>query len=390
MKIKIDSRDFKFHQKFGQTTSFPKELIFDAPSKDFIQPIGDVRCTAITVCEVTTDKTHKQYDIQELFNRIPSDGKGAEPKDALKAGVSYLRVENAGTEKPWVSYWQAHTGEFDAFDNVRSAITLAQNSITMWSPWYDNWANKQILPKGENITNYHMYHIEGWTEIDGVPMMQIEAYVGYKLYMTREVFNDVISKWFSSTAVLSTSEIDEKRKKTIIEAIIDACKNAIVAIQMLIKQQEVLPIADPTPIEQPMENKNESLYNLSKSLIGQHLTLNPTVPKEVGCAQAMSFVLKKFGCDIPKNGISSTVEMKKWLDINFDKVDAPQRGSVMIAVTGTGSKKEYRGHVFVYGNEASMSNDSSTGLWKAHWFNENAKKYYGGTLGIPLHYYNPR
>ncbi len=390
MNIKVDSRNFNFYQKFGQIASFPKELLFDAPDKDYVQSIGDVRCTAITVCEVTTDKTRNKYDIQDIFGRIPTNESGANPKDALKAGIDYVKRIDGQKEKVWASYWQAHTGNFDAFDNIRSAISIAQNSITMWSPWHDNWANKQIIPKGNNVLGYHMYSIEGWTEIDGTTYLQIEAWVGYKLYMSREVLNDVIKNIVSNTAVLSTAEINERRKKTILETIIDAYKNLVILLELLLKQKKVVPIAEPQILTVTSTDKNFDLYNLSKSYIGKYLTLNPTVPKNVNCCQAMSFVLKSAGYNIPKNGISGTWDMKQWLDKNFVKIDTPKIGSIMIAVSGTGSKPEYRGHVFVYGNEASMSNDSTTGLWKAHWLNKNAKHYYGKTLGMTLHYYDPK
>lgn len=387
--IKIDSRDFHYYQRYGQTVDFPPELIYDNKSADYVQALGDVRCTAITTCEVTTDKTGIAYDIDELYNRIPHDSTGANPKDAIKAGIEHLRVLNGNTVKPWTSYFKAHTGNFDAFDNVRSAITQSQNSIMIWSGWFREWAGQTILPRGITILSYHCYSIEGWKIINGEPMLQIEAWVGYKMYMSRDVFNDLMNKWSSNSAVLADDILTLTRDKNILETIVDAFKNIV----LLIQQKNAItmpPIADPQPIPTPTENKNDVLYNLSKSLIGQHLTLNPTIPKEIGCCQAMSFVLKKFGVNIPNGGISGTANMKEWLDANFTKIDAPRRGSIMIAVSGTGSKPEYRGHVFVYGNEASMSNDSTTGLWKAHWLNENAKVYYGNTLGMPLHYYDPK
>jgi len=388
LTFKVDSRNLNFFQKFGQVTSLPDELIFDSSLADFVQPIGDVMCTAIAVCEITTDKTNKTYDHVELFNRIPSTKEGAEPKQAIKAGIEYLKLLAGGTEKPWSSYWQAHTGRYDAFDNCRSAIGLAQNSIEIWTPWFANWSNKTILPKGENILNYHAYHLEGWKMVNGVPMMQVEMNVGYKVYMTREVFNHALSAWASGTAVMSTSEIDAKREKTILEALIDVYKNIIITLQLLINQQKVTPIADPTPVPSSTENKNEALYDLSYSLIDKHLTLNPTIDKSVGCAQAVSFVLKKAGYEIPRGGISGTSTLCDWLKLNFTEISSPQKGCVLIFVTGTG-KPGTRGHVFIYGKTHLMSNDSDTGMWNAKWLIANAMHYYGTTLGMKPRYFNP-
>lgn len=382
----IDSRDFHFYKHAGQTDQFPEELLFDSPRADYLQPIGDTKCTCITVCEVTTDKTGKQYDIDELYSRVPHDNNGADPKNALKSGIDYL-VSNGQKETPWVSYFSAHTGNYDFFDNVRSSITLAENSICVWTPWYDNWRTS-ILPKGQNVTNYHMYSIEGWKNVNGQPMLQIEAWVGYKMYMSRDVFNEVMSTWFSGSAVLSDTIIELKRKKTILEMILDTLKNLVISLQLK-RAQPVMSIPDPTPVPQLIEDKNEALYELSKSLIGQHLTLNPTVPKELGCCQALSFVLNKFGSPIPKGGISGTASMKEWLDNNFTLIQSPRKGSIVLYVTDTGITGS-RGHVFIQGEYQRMSNDSSTGLWKAHWDIKASQQYYEDTLKMKPCCYDPK
>jgi len=389
LTFKVDSRNFNFFQKFGQVTSFPDELIFDSSLTDFVQPIGDVMCSAIGVCEVATDKTHKAYDHVELFNRIPSTKEGAEPKHAIKAGIEYLKLLAGGVEKPFNSYWQAHTGRYDAFDNCRSAIELAQNSIMFWCPWYSNWAGKSILPKGEAITNYHLMHSEGWRKVDGVPMMQVEANVGYKVYMTREVFNHALSVWASGTAVMSTSEIDARREKTILEAIIDAYKNIIIILQLLINQQKVMPIPDPTPIAVPVETDRERLYNLAWSLKGKYLTLNPTVSKNLNCAQCVSFILNKAGYKIPKGGISGTYSMYDWMNAHFTLIAKEDfsKGDIILSVTGMGIKGS-RGHVGIYdGVSRILSNDSNTGLLKDNWTLTGWIGKYQTTQKMPTFYF---
>ncbi len=108
------------------------------------------------------------------------------------------------------------------------------------------------------------------------------------------------------------------------------------------------------------------IYNTAKSLMGKHLTLNDTVPMNVGCAQALSYVLKQCGYAIPKYGIDGTVDMHNWLQKNFTRVDTPQAGDVIISVTGTGNGS-VRGHTGVVALHGILSNESQSGLWKEDW-----------------------
>lgn len=113
-------------------------------------------------------------------------------------------------------------------------------------------------------------------------------------------------------------------------------------------------------------NKSQLLYQTSKSLIGQHLTLDESVPKEYGCAEAVSYVLKDFGLNLPEKGIAGTVGMEKWLLINCTEVSTPQAGDIIISVSFTGLAGA-RGHIGIVGYRAIMSNASDTGLWSTYW-----------------------
>ena len=375
INILRDSRDFDFYRKAGQTTALPTNLFFDTNVPDVVQGPGDVRCTCITVCDVATDITGVLYDIDDLFKRIKTDENGANPTDVIKEAIKngLKRLDNGLYEKPFISYWKAHTGNFDAFDNVRSALERAQRGICIWTPWYDNWGGVVRLPKGNNVTNFHMYEIEGVKEVNGELVLILEAWMGRKLEVTREVFNWMMSLFFSSTAVLSTMEIDVKRKKGYIQGLIDDILNFIntLRVQLAIQQNIEKQPMEPTP--QPTDPK---LYTVTKSLMGQRLTLDPSVPKDVGCAQCMSYILKEAGYKIPKGGISGTYSLYEWLNKNFYKTDTIEKGNIIISVTGTGNGK-IRGHVGVFlDNEVIASNNSKTGLLDTHWKYENWKAYY--------------
>jgi hypothetical protein len=118
-----------------------------------------------------------------------------------------------------------------------------------------------------------------------------------------------------------------------------------------------------------------SLYDTAYSLLGKHLTLNNTVDKNVGCAQATSYVLKKYGAMIPYGGISGTASLYEWLKKNATEVSVPRAGCIIISVTGTGNES-VRGHVGVVGKNSIMSNNSKTGLWDYQWTLSEWLDYY--------------
>lgn len=359
MKLRIDSRDSHYFEKFGQTVDLPVDICFDTNIPDIVQHAGDVRCTCITVCDIATDITGVLYDVDELFNRVPHDQYGADPRNAIKEALKngLKRLDNGQYEKPFVSFWTAHTGQFDAFDNVRSALEKAQRGIAIWSPWYYDWQYTDKLPVGDNAISNHMYEIEGVKEIDGVLYLIIEAWVGRKLYMPRETFNALMKVSGASTAVLSTSEIDVKREKGLWTTILDLMKNMLL---LLSRQVTMLPQSTQTI------TPSQRLYNLAYSFLGQKLTLDTTVPAIYGCAQALSFVLKEYGLPMPTRGISSTNEMEQWLEKNCTEIQSPTVGSIIISVSFTGMAGA-RGHCGIIGNKSIMSNASETGTWECWW-----------------------
>jgi hypothetical protein len=120
--------------------------------------------------------------------------------------------------------------------------------------------------------------------------------------------------------------------------------------------------------------------------MGRHLTLDLNIPKEVGCGQAMSYVLKKYGALIPNKGISGTASLYDWLKKNATEISIPRVGCIVIYVTGTGNGK-IPGHVFVNGYRSMMSNSSKTGLWGCDWTIGEAKEYYEEYGGLKAHYF---
>jgi len=388
IRLKVDSRSKRWSvsKTFGEFIQFPTEFSIKDSQPDFVQPIGDVECVAISCCDVASDKDNIQYDHQDLFNRIPHNEYGSSPQDGLGETVKggLLPQGQSVRIKPFSSYYEAHSGSQDAFDSVRSALMKINYPVMVWTNYYANWSGVEILPLGQNTVSGHAYTIEGWKQINGEPMLIAEMWVGHKVYMSRSVFNDAVSKLGCGTAVLSTLSMDIDRKKTLIETILDYIQNLILLLKA---KQQPMPTTPPeSPITPVVESKSQKLYDLSYSLIGKHLTLDNSVPALYGCAQALSYVLKEFGCPIPDKGISSTNEMDKWLQKNCTQVDKPDVGDIIISVSYTGIAGA-RGHVGVVGHKAIMSNDSETGLWSTNWSLQGWLGHYKDELKLLTKYY---
>jgi len=248
-RLKQDSRDLHYHQKFGTVDSLPDEFILDTPLPDAIQPVGNNKCTAFTICDMAADQDGIIYDIDEFFARIPgaNDAIGADLRKAMSEAVEHgLKPKNGGlTLKHWSSYWRADTGPKDAFDNTRSAMYMAKLPVGAGTVWYEEWTDgHRIVTFGSNVVSSHAWAIEGWTIKDNQPMLQVEAHIGYKLYFPRDVYNYVIGGYGAGAFVLSTATVDLIRKRNILELLVDAYRTLLA----LLHRDNVITVPTPPPL----------------------------------------------------------------------------------------------------------------------------------------------
>lgn len=146
---------------------------------------------------------------------------------------------------------------------------------------------------------------------------------------------------------------------------------------------------NPSPM--PIQTKADHLYVLSKSLIGQHLTLNEAVPWMVGCMEAVSKLLVEFDVTgIPPKGIEGTLAGLTFLEKSsqFQEIYTYTPGAIVVAATGTGNGK-IRGHIGVCGHNSIMSNNSETGKWDTQWDISRFTAYYAGYGGIKIRFFLP-
>lgn len=133
------------------------------------------------------------------------------------------------------------------------------------------------------------------------------------------------------------------------------------------------------------------IYNVAKAGLGTHLTLDPTVDPELGCAESVSSVLAKAGVQgIPQRGFAGTYDLWQWLKTNrqFTETVDPEVGGITISPTGTSVQgAEQHGHVGITLIHGIGSNDSSTGLFQENYTYESWVESFG-QRGFPVYYYS--
>lgn len=266
--LKYDSRDRHAHVRFGQTASFTPESNFGFDLYSTIEPESAVSCTAYSVTKIRTSQSSLTYDIADLWSKVPSALQGADPRNtlstAIKQGLKYLT--SIQREFSLKGYYRADTGSLRPADNVRSAMTLNLSSAMMNSYWYEEWnltPVEGIMPIGKTRVSAHSYVLVDWKIINGQTVFLIDSHQGVKRYMPFEVLESAVAEYGCSVLMASVQEVLDKRDKSILETIKDACINLIIALKSLILIKQA-PIAPKLPV---IESKPVDTYNEVKDAL---------------------------------------------------------------------------------------------------------------------------
>jgi hypothetical protein len=221
LPIKRDSRDFNFHwsfpgthtQRFG-TATLPQVFLVDAglwqPDQNLPQAftgIPDVPaipegCTDYEQTNLCVDEDKVLYDpmLIEAITHANANG-GGDIRASLSAAIKVFGKK--------AYYIVTPAGVLDWFDAVRTAVWINQDeyrSVSVGSPWYEEWENiyptsilSMPLNLADNIT-FHNWGVDGWTTIDGILYLRVKSWQGNVYgdkgfaYISREVFNAVMSQ----------------------------------------------------------------------------------------------------------------------------------------------------------------------------------------------------
>lgn len=138
------------------------------------------------------------------------------------------------------------------------------------------------------------------------------------------------------------------------------------------------------------------VYNLAKSELGSHITLDQSVPPDVGCAEAVSFVFKNSGvAGFPDGGFAGTAALFGWAKGNLEQIADPEFGALVISPSGQSSKGVPHGHTGIIGmpglmgngQTGIMSNDSDTGLFMEKYTVDTWRQLFCVALGFPAYYF---
>lgn len=162
--------------------------------------------------------------------------------------------------------------------------------------------------------------------------------------------------------------------------------------ELALLQEELRVLMNPHTMT-ATENK---IYSQAKLHLGFHITLNNAVPAEVGCAEAVSYILRAAGLVVPSGGIAGTESLYEWLVANpkFEKIDNAEEGAIIISPTGMGNGL-VEGHTGIVGGFGVMfpnewgicSNDSASGKFMETWSYERWVVYYGATGSLPIYFF---
>lgn len=150
-----------------------------------------------------------------------------------------------------------------------------------------------------------------------------------------------------------------------------------------------IPPPMPEPAPQPQISPLVALYEAAVSNLGKHLTLNNAVPEEVGCVEALSFILKSLQYPVPPQGLEGINALIAWLLAN-GFVESPNYvlGCLITAHKPSLEDATYAhcGIVLKYG---IASNTSANGLWQENYSSISNWLKYFGNAGSVTRYFIP-
>lgn len=147
------------------------------------------------------------------------------------------------------------------------------------------------------------------------------------------------------------------------------------------------------------------LYETCLEYYGQDISLDQSIPNEVQCAEAVSFIMEKAGLDrpgamtdLPDKGIAGTWTLwqflknnplfKQWT--NEEEVDGHPEGLIIISPAGTSSLGYPHGHVGITGKNGEIfSNDSNSGLFITNYDQYDWTNFFEKKRGLQTFFFEP-
>lgn len=149
------------------------------------------------------------------------------------------------------------------------------------------------------------------------------------------------------------------------------------------------PVAEPreTPVKPASNNIYSTIiYSTAVAHLGQHLTLDASVPDEVGCCEAVSAVLKDAGFVLPAEGIAGVNALIVWLLANgFTEQSSPSVGAIITAHNPDAAITTYA-HTGICLAHGIASNNSATGIFSENYTLASWHAYFGAAASTTRYF----
>lgn len=132
------------------------------------------------------------------------------------------------------------------------------------------------------------------------------------------------------------------------------------------------------------------IYYTAKEHLGEHLTLNPSVGPEEGCCEAVSYILKAAGHQLPIGGIAGVDALIAWMLQNgFTEQSYPSIGGIVTAHSLDPSNVNFAhvGVVLKYGIGSNNSAGPMQGKFTENYSIPNWLQYFTTENGSVTRYF---
>lgn len=150
------------------------------------------------------------------------------------------------------------------------------------------------------------------------------------------------------------------------------------------------------PPDDYWQELSDRLYEISYESIGTDVSPDDLAEDRLGCVESLSQIIRTAFPDLHFPIKLSTRELGLYLErsLDFKKIYTPEKGCIMLAITGTGNGMVAHGHVAIVGRGTApngtlwaMSNNSTTGKWEANYSVGSFTSYFKGKGGMPITFY---
>lgn len=136
------------------------------------------------------------------------------------------------------------------------------------------------------------------------------------------------------------------------------------------------------------KTRMNEIYNVAAANLGRHLTLNNSVSEEVGCAEALSWILLNAGFNIPAGGIANVNGLIDWMLQNgFEELHAPITGAIIAAHNPDRNNPNFA-HIGVCLKTGIGSNTSANGLFQENYSYQGWNNYFGSHGSHTRYFYH--